>query len=201
MVHGLKLLSCGVQPSQSGVRNIKASQFSHLCCVPRITTPHKLGSTHPSSARVNRYPLAPHDVLPLTLVPAASSQPRRALIPASLCVARTLHACMIAPTRLAPSPPPHAHLLQPAAHQQLHKPIPKPIPSACRAPRGAFTHRRCRSASVITAKPQALKVRDSSLCLSAIVQRAACTSLPVRLSFTCCGFSPLQSCTRETPAA
>jgi hypothetical protein len=44
VVHGLKLLSCGVQPSQSEVRNIKASQFSHLCCVPRIT---------PTQARLN----------------------------------------------------------------------------------------------------------------------------------------------------
>jgi hypothetical protein len=122
------------------------------------------------------------------------------LDPSGLTVCCKNPACMHdRPTRLAPSPPSHAHLLQSAAHQQLHKHISKPIPSACRAPRGAFTHRRCRSASVITGKPQALKVRDSSLCLSALSHCAACTSLPVRLSFTRCGYSPLQSCTRETP--
>jgi hypothetical protein len=176
VVHSLKLLSCGVQLSHE-VLNIKASQFSHLCCVP--------SHNHPTQARLNTPIVRPGQQVPprpTRRAPAhlgTSSQSRRALITASQCVASTLHACMIAPRGSLPLPL-HTHI---SCNPQLTNinPFPNPFPT-CRAPRGAFTHRRCRSATVITGKPQALKVRDSSLCLSAVVLLASSFELhPLRL--------------------
>jgi hypothetical protein len=196
VVHGLKLLSCGVQPSQSGVRNIKASQFSHMCCVP--------SHNHPTQARLNTPIVRPGQQVPpcptrrAPAHPGVSSQSRRALIPASLHLCCENPACMHDRPHAARLPLPlHTHIsCNPQLANSYTNPFPNPFPPLVVRPEEPS---HTDAAGVPASSPASLKRSRCVTPLSAsqpcpILQRAPpCQSR--------CGFSPLQSCTRETPAA